>query len=558
MKTVERNSYKFLVLFLSIWLSLGFPAYSETVDPSAAGIEVQKTGTGLMNLDFKGAALINVLGALSEVSGMNFVAGQEIADRKVNMSLDNIDLEKTLNALSRGCNVTFEYIPQTKIYLFRATADTPGLAPMFTRVLKLKYLRASEIREIDAGESSSGGAAGLATLDTDEDSTGSAEGKTMAIVKIVEGMLSDRGKVSVDDRSNSLVVTDSEDRLGMVEKAVEELDKPLKQVLISVILVETYEDLDRELGIEWANTATADGSWMLLTGGTSATSFPFNYAKFWKEHTGWEGLDPEPNLTTLALSGDEVKGTKDFSRLTMEVKALQEASKLKILAKPRILVLDNHPALIKISTSTAVGSIVTASNTTAQGGSTGINTAQAERAEIGTILRVTPQINDKKKVTLTIEPTFATVAESSIISDTGDPTVRAARTTLMVNDRETLVLGGLLFSNQELSERRVPLLGDIPLLGRAFRNEQKIIRDRELILFMTPEIISDPSELKTTDIPDRESRFEDEMAAFWKFKRKNWYKQMTGKKAPPKEDFEDYYKVMRGEMDAMAKEVEKK
>jgi len=96
---------------------------------------------------------------------------------------------------------------------------------------------------------------------------------TTAIVKAIEKILSERGKVSVDDRSNSLIVTDSEDRLKMVEFAVTQLDRPLDQVLINVILVETYEDLDRSLGIEWGDPT--NGSFGTVSGAEEATSWPF-------------------------------------------------------------------------------------------------------------------------------------------------------------------------------------------------------------------------------------------------------------------------------------------
>jgi len=536
-------------------------AVSENTEGGATNAE--RTPDGKYYLDFKNASLINVLNVLSNLSGINFVAGREVSDRQVNMTLDNISLEEALQALSYGCNVNYDFLPGKNIYLFRASADSPEKPPLMTRVFKLYYVKVSKLKEIETSDSSgddssssssSSGSSisgGLTTLKGPEDETADLE--SSAIYKAVEKILSERGKVSIDDRSNSLVVTDSEDRLKMIEVAVTQLDRPLEQVLISVLLVETFEDLDRALGIEWGNTDT--GSFGVVTGGTENTSFPF-FTKTGSDNDlgDWftqlrNQFDPTANTNpgTGPNPSTATSGIRNFNNFRIEVKALETADKLKILAKPKILALDNQPALIKISTNAAIG---TSTETSSAGG--GAIGTSIERAEIGTILRVTPLINTGGRITLTIEPTFATVSRSTITvtggigaGATGDPTTRTARTTLMVNDGQTIALGGLLFSDQSKGNRKVPFFGNIPVIGKAFfTSNTKSLKDRELILFVTPTIISDPSMLGTPTLPDKRLRFEDESAPFWKVKQKEWYKEMkdgTEKSV----DFDGYFNVRK-------------
>jgi len=245
-------------------------------------------------------------------------------------------------------------------------------------------------------------------------------------------------------------------------------------------------------------------------------------------------------------------GVRDFSAFQVSVTALESASKLKILAKPKVLVLDNHPAIVKISTNAAIGQT---SVTAASGGASGTTTNTAERAEVGTILRVTPLINTGEKITMTVEPTFATVDQSAIKvtsvggGSTGDPTVRTVRTTMMVNDGQTLAMGGLLLSNQSNGNRKVPFFGNLPVVGKAlFTSNTKKLTDRELILFVTPYIIRDPAVLETPTVPDKRLHYDDEVAPFWKVKQKEWYK--TLKDGPEKKtDFDGYFNVRRKLMD---------
>ncbi len=502
--------------------------------------KVEKTADGRYYLDFKSASLINVLNVLSNLSGINFIAGTEVSDRKVSMTLDNVVLEDVLQAIAYGCNVSYDFLPGRNIYLFRASSDAPERPSLLTRVFKLYYLKVTAIKEIESGGSASGSGS-LTTLHAPKEDT-----KGAAIVTAVEKILSERGKVSVDDRSNSLIVTDSEDRLKMIESAITQLDRPLDQVLINVILVETFEDLDRSLGIDWGT----DGVFGTISGSTTDTNWPLRTgsSKGFFNDIGDTLKDTAKQFNPTHNTGAVTPGIRDFSSFAVTIKALEDTNKLKILAKPKILALDNQAALIKISTDAAIGT-----STSTTGGGSGTTSSDTERYEVGTILRVTPLINTGGRITLTVEPTFATVEDSAIkvngsgptAGQTGDPTTRTARTTLMVNDGQTIALGGLLFSSQSNDDQKVPFFGNIPVIGKAlFTSNKKSIKDRELILFVTPYIITDPAMLHTPNPPEKKLSFNEEKAPFWKVKDKQWYKEL--KNGPEeKTDFDGYFDLRK-------------
>lgn len=541
--------------------------------PVASEAKVERTEDGKYYLDFKAASLINVLNVLSNLSGINFIAGTEVADRKVSMTLDNVVLDDVLQAIAYGCNVSYDFLPGKNIYLFRASSDAPEKPSLLTRVYKLYYIRATDVKEIESSSGSSGGSSsesssgtssrgGLSTLQASK--TG-VDLQASAIVKAVEKILSERGKVSVDDRSNSLIVTDSEDRLKMIESSIAQLDRPLDQVLINVILVETFEDLDRSLGIEWGN---GNGVFGTLTGAQQATEWPFRSGsvptngslKGFFGDIGNTFKDTAKQFNPTNSSGTITKGTaaagmRDFSSFQITIKAMEDANKLKILAKPKILALDNQAALIKISTNAAIGT-----STVTEAGGAGTSSTDTERFEVGTILRVTPLINTGGRITLTLEPTFATVEESAIAvsatNETGDPTTRTARTTMMVNDGQTIALGGMLFSTQSNDDRKVPFFGNIPIVGKAFfTSNSKSIKDRELILFVTPYIITDPSMLQSPNPPDQRLFFNEEIAPFWKVKEKQWYKDLKDG-TEKRKDFDDYFNLRKKLIDSTLETLE--
>ena len=218
---MSENKFKIIVAVTLTVLFCGtMPVYAlgEEDQGEEPKVQVERTEAGKFFLDFKAAPLINVLNVIASLSGINFVAGKEVAGREINMTLDNVSLEDALQAISYGSNVSYDFLPERSIYLFRASADSPERPPLMTRVFKLYYVRVTKALEIEADSSSSSSSSssgsgtgsssggGLVTLSQDQEEI---DLESSAIYKAVEKILSDRGSVSVDDRTNSLVVTDS-------------------------------------------------------------------------------------------------------------------------------------------------------------------------------------------------------------------------------------------------------------------------------------------------------------------------------------------------------------
>ena len=156
------------------------PAANPVVaDSSAEGVKVEKMADGKYFLDFKAATLINVLSVISSLSGINFIAGKEVGERQVNMTLDNVSLEDALQALKLGCNVNYDFIPGRNIYLFRASADAPEQPQLITRVFKLHFIEAARIKDIETDDSGSS-----SSSSSSSGSSGSSTGGGLVTLKV--------------------------------------------------------------------------------------------------------------------------------------------------------------------------------------------------------------------------------------------------------------------------------------------------------------------------------------------------------------------------------------
>ncbi|HQP92256.1 MAG TPA: type II and III secretion system protein, partial [Candidatus Omnitrophota bacterium] len=167
---------------------------------------------------------------------------------------------------------------------------------------------------------------------------------------------------------------------------------------------------------------------------------------------------------------------------------LKTDSKTKFLARPRILTMTNETALIQIATNEAIGQ----NSVTNSSEGTATSTVEAERFLTGVSLRVTPQVDtESQSVTMFIQPTVSVAKTGATFNDTTykDPEIRSSQTTLMVKDGETIVVGGLIRNSEETTIKRMPIVGDIPILGLFFRHKDKTVEERELIVFITPHIV---------------------------------------------------------------------
>lgn len=316
---------------------------------------------------------------------------------------------------------------------------------------------------------------------------------------MLRSVLSKLGKVAIDPRLNAMIVTDVPETFPQIEQIIAELDKKAPQVMLETQIVEIDSDKTQNLGIEWGG---AGGELVRFTGGARDTFFPLDIPAKFSNYKFFPSLSQ--TISALGSSGGGTGeesaqlfgatlkgGLVDMSALSIILRALVTRAEARFLGKPKILTLNNHAAMIQITKNEALGI-----KTSVSGGGAGITSAstQAEREETGLVLKVTPQVNREGYITLLVEPSFTDAIRSGI-STAGSPffdsITRKANSVVRVRNGQTIVLGGLLQSKETKTVRKVPFLGYIPLLGWLFTSIDSSRDNTDLVIFITPTIISD-------------------------------------------------------------------
>ena len=270
--------------------------------------------------------------------------------------------------------------------------------------------------------------------------------------------------VVADEDTNSILVRTATKHFDRVKQIIAELDRPIRQVLIKVLIAEVTHDHELDLGTQF-----------------SALNLQFGT-------TGTITLD----VGTGERSGGVVTSTLDAG-LSATFNALHRMGKLDVLSRPYVLASDNQEAKITVGQEVP---FITNTRTTETGQT--INTIQYE--DVGIILAVTPHVNPEGVVIMDVAPEISTLTETTVpISETVNATViakRSASTRVAVKDGQTIVIGGLMEDRIIDGLRKVPFLGDIPLLGALFRQKTESKVKTELLIFLTPRVAKLPEELK--------------------------------------------------------------
>jgi len=444
-------------------------------DEGQAYIKVNKGEVTTVSVTLKDAALSDVLQALSMQGGINFVIGANVKDKFLNLYFENVALKDAIDAILSAHKLKADLIKEN-IFVIKEEG-APDIDTV-TKVFKLKFASVSKVAARSGknlsvkygGEENSVGGVTMLTPPTGggSSSSESSSGASVGIKEVITKILTGYGSLIVDERTNSIIVTDIASNMQLIEKVVDELDQPLTQVMIEAQILEISRDFLERLGLEYG---TSTGTIAEYTGPSRNTYFPLD-----------KGL-----LKNSVLTSTLTVGILDLDSLQIVLKAMGTDQKVRYLATPKILTISNETAEIQISTDAAVSlSSVTISQT-------GDVITQVEREKIGTTLKVTPQVNSDDYITMVIEPEVTTVKQSLISTTTYDPFTRAAKATVVVKDGETIMLGGLLTKEKTISERKVPVLGDIPLLNLLFKRNTDELEDFELIVLITPRIVHMPA-----------------------------------------------------------------
>lgn len=440
-----------------------------------------------ISMDFKDATLEDVLKIFSQQSGMNFIAASNLHDKKVTLFLDNIPVEEALEKILSANGLQYEMQPGSDIFIVKALpADGENLV---TRVYHLKYASVpsskinSTISISGEGSSSGGGesSGGSASGGAGGASSGGGGSASSGILTAVRGVMSKYGKVMEDPRTNSLIVTDIESQFQLIEQLIARLDIDVPQIMIEVEMLDVSKNSADLIGVKYSDKLAE------LTGAQRATLYPWdlNFLK----GKGYTFEDAEYTA-----------GLLDTSVSKMIVQFLETRSDTKNLARPRLITLNNQTAQIQISTDEAIG-ITT--QTTSAGGSAD-TTKEAERVETGVFLLVTPQANViTGEITMAVAPKVIQARTGATFEDQTfkDPEERGSQQIMKVRAGETIVMGGLLRTDDSETITKLPILGDIPVVGAVFRHKNKNTTERELLIFITPTIVNDRGRIEQPPVP---------------------------------------------------------
>ncbi len=406
------------------------PASKEPAMPTDSD-RMQPTDGRRMSLDVQGADIQTVLRSLSEFSGKNIVASKEVKGQ-VTLRLRNVPWRHALDIVLKSQGLGMVETGQTivvsnldtlrKEEMDRRTAERTQeeLLPLETRILPVNY----------------------------------ANSKEMA--RSVEKTLTKRGHIEVDDRSNSLIVTDIADRLDQVDAMVRNLDTRTPQVEIVARLVDVDVSSTRDLGIQWG-VHNLD----LFDAGVT-------------EHVDINAADVS-NPAALARLGT----IKSFGSIDARLQALESQNKANIISNPRITTVNNREASVVVGKQIPLIVQDFAGN------------AVTQLTTIGIKLSVTPHINTGNRITMDVHPEVSDLASQATVQGGIIINTTMADTRVMVNDGETAVIGGLIRSNESTTKRGVPVLMDVPLLGNLFRSNSTTKQKRELLIFVTPKILGE-------------------------------------------------------------------
>ena len=312
-----------------------------------------------------------------------------------------------------------------------------------------------------------------------------ATGKTAAISKNVT--------VMADDETNALIITATKDEYVVLEDVIKKLDIPRRMVYLEALIMEVDVDHTLDFGVEWAGAGEfSDSTGVLSTGFSGEDGFGLI--------DGISGEDPSlPAGFSLGIlkQGIELGGVT-FPNIAAILRAVRTDSDVNIISTPQILTMDNKKAEISVGETVP---FITSQNTTASEQ----DYTQYEYKDIATKLSITPHINQADALRLEIETEVVRLKDSGLTPTTFK---RTATTTVILQDMDTIVIGGIIGHDATESEWKIPLLGDIPYLGWLFKTHTTTDRKTNMFIFITPRIIRNPAEIASVTL-----KKEDEIGA---------------------------------------------
>ncbi|MBI3314347.1 MAG: hypothetical protein HYZ86_00175 [Candidatus Omnitrophica bacterium] len=459
--------------------SLAHPALADGIEERFFHLGQSNAASRKISMDFKDAALVDVLKIFSQQSGMNFIAAQDVSGRKVTLFMEDIPVKDALDKILDADDLTYVMDPDSNVFIVRAKSESKTVV---TRVYPLKYasVPSSKIKNTISITNNASSSSSSATSSTSLASSAGSSSVSGGIYAAVKAVLSKSGTLVEDTRTNSLIVTDVESQFGIVEDTIAKLDVPVPQILIEVEMLDVSKVTSDLMGVKFGNSPLS------FTGPSKDTFVPFDQREVLNE-----GGTIEYTAGKISTTG-----------MTAVVNFLRTRTDTRNLARPRLLTLNNETAEIKISANETIGVTKTTSTTA----TSAPEVETAERVPTGVFLTVTPQADLlTREIIMAVYPKViqarsGTVTVNGVLAK--DAEERGSQSILRLKDGETVVIGGLLRIDNSNTITKLPILGDIPFLGMAFRHKDKSSTERELIIFITPHIMDENNKQKWLSAPE--------------------------------------------------------
>jgi type IV pilus assembly protein PilQ len=449
------------------------------VRPAKADPNKLVPGTGYtgqrLSLNFQSIEIRSLLQIIADFSDFNVVTSDSVSG-SVTLRLKDVPWDQALDIIlqskgldkRRSGNVLLiapkdELAAKEQVDL-EAKKKIADLEPMRMQAFQLNYTKALEVSNGLTGSGTSGSSGGTR-------------------------LLSQRGSVIAETRTNQLFVTDIPAKLEEIQALIARIDIPSRQVMIEARIVEANDDFGRALGVKLgtlsSNSFHVGGSQYVGIGGnynavatetgqTTATTFPLTDGQFVNLPAATGAFSTGASAATVALSLFSASASRF---LNLELSALEEDGSGRIISSPRVITADQVQAVVEAGEELPYQ----------QATSSGATSVAFQKAQIR--LQVTPQITPEGNVILDVDVNKDSVGRTTSAGFAID--TKHVKTTALVENGGTVVLGGLFQQTDSNTVDKVPFLGDIPILGYLFRNTSRISQRTELLIFITPRIITD-------------------------------------------------------------------
>ncbi|MGM0614150.1 MAG: type IV pilus secretin PilQ [Pseudomonadota bacterium] len=408
-----------------------------------------------LSLNFQDIEVRAVLATLAEFTGLNIVASDSVTGR-VTLNLNDVPWDQALDLIlqSQGLSsrekgnvivvAPAQELAQLERQELEARNQRDVLAPLITEFIEVKYARAEDLAQLLRG----------------------GDGF---------GLLTERGRVSIDQRTNTLLIQDTQEQVNQILTTLDRLDVAVRQVQIEARIVIARDTASRELGVNWGIAGNGSVN-NIFSGSSNPDALTFNGASDGSPGTGGLAVDLGGNTAAQTTFGFGYLSSDIL--LDLELRALESEGKSQTISQPRIITANQRTAVISQGEERAFQSV------------DGNDNPDTEFKEALLSLEVTPQITPDNRIIMDLVIRNDSFRESEF---GGEPPIdtNTIETQVLVDDGQTVVLGGILTTEELRQMAKTPLLGDIPFIGRLFRYTEESSEKVELLVFITPRLLDD-------------------------------------------------------------------